>query len=181
MTDASAAYTWSERGRRPLPVLSRPDCRSFHLPASGLRLRFIEPGKAVQNAFVESFHGNLRDECPTLHWFRSVSHAQEETVRWRNHDNTERPHSALGYLSPREFPTTTTTRQHLRHLRPPRCCSTLQIDRTCLDQRSPNPGQGHSLQSNRKASPRNALPPGDEPLSAPGRAAIEVLDCTQWA
>lgn len=70
---------------------------------TGVRLRFIEPGKLVQNAFVESFNGKFRDECLNLHWFRSLRHAREEIGRWRNHYNTKRPLSALGYLSPTEF------------------------------------------------------------------------------
>ncbi|MCB1402236.1 MAG: integrase core domain-containing protein, partial [Rhodobacteraceae bacterium] len=37
-----------------------------------MRLRFIEPGKPVQNAFVESLNGQLRDECLNLHRFRSL-------------------------------------------------------------------------------------------------------------
>ena len=70
---------------------------------TGVRLRFIEPGKPVQNAFVESFNGRFRDECLNLHWFRSLRHARDEIARWRAHYNTKRPHSALGYLSPKEF------------------------------------------------------------------------------
>ncbi len=74
---------------------------------TGVRLRFIEPGKPVQNAFVESFNGKLRDECLNLHWFRSLRHAREEIERWRHHYNTERPHSALGYRTPMEVLTNT--------------------------------------------------------------------------
>lgn len=70
---------------------------------TGVRLRFIELGKPVQNAFVESFNGKFRDECLNLHWFNSLRHAREAIARWRAHYNTERPHSALGYLSPKEF------------------------------------------------------------------------------
>jgi putative transposase len=73
---------------------------------TGVRLRFIEPGKPVQNAFVESLNGKLRDECLNLHWFRSLRHAREEIERWRRHYNTERPHSALGYRTPMEVLTT---------------------------------------------------------------------------
>ena len=80
-----AMFAWSER--------------------TGVRLRFIEPGKPVQNAFVESFNGRFRDECLNEHWFRSLRHAREEIAAWRHHYNTERPHSALGYLSPNEFMT----------------------------------------------------------------------------
>lgn len=74
---------------------------------SDVRLRFIEPGKPVQNAFVESFNGRLRDECLNQHWFHSLRHAREEIAKWRHHYNTERPHSALGYQIPTEFVTTT--------------------------------------------------------------------------
>ena len=69
---------------------------------TGVRLRFIEPGKPVQNAFVESFNGKLRDECLNLHWLRSLRHAREEIARWRLHYNIERPHSALAYRTPME-------------------------------------------------------------------------------
>lgn len=74
---------------------------------TGVRLRFIEPGKPVQNAFVESFNGKLRDECLNLHWFRSLRHARNEIAAWRGHYNAVRPHSALGWLSPLEFLTNT--------------------------------------------------------------------------
>ena len=88
---------------------------------TGVRLRFIEPGKPVQNAFVESFNGKFRDECLNLHWFRSLRHAREEIGRWRDHYNTVRPHSALGYLSPMEFLTTitATARESLAVSAPP--------------------------------------------------------------
>ena len=76
---------------------------------TGVRLRFIEPGKPVQNAFVESFNGRMRDECLNLHWFRSLRHARDEIAEWRHHYNAKRPHSALGWLSPIEFLTTITT------------------------------------------------------------------------
>ena len=80
-----------------------------------VRLRFIEPGKPVQNAFVESLNGKLRDECLTLLWFRSLAHARDEISRWRHHYNAERPHSALGYRTPLEFlsPTTATAPETL--------------------------------------------------------------------
>ena len=73
---------------------------------TGVRLRFIEPGKPVQNAFVESLNGKLRDERLNLHWFRSLRHAREEIKRWRRHYNAERPHSALGCRTPMEVLTT---------------------------------------------------------------------------
>jgi putative transposase len=69
----------------------------------GVWLRFIEPGKPVQNAFVESFHGRLRDECLDRHWFVGLSDARHTVETWRQDDHQTRPHSALGYRPPQEF------------------------------------------------------------------------------
>ena len=69
----------------------------------GVWLRFIEPGKPVQNAFVESFQGRLRDECLDRHWFVSLNDARHTIETWRQDYNQSRPHSALGYRPPEEF------------------------------------------------------------------------------
>ena len=69
----------------------------------GVELDFIEPGKPVQNAFVESFNGTFRDECLNEHWFTSLRDAKEKIEAWRKRYNEERPHSSLGGLTPREF------------------------------------------------------------------------------
>ena len=50
----------------------------------------------------------MRDECLNVHWFGSLRHARDEIAEWRGHYNAKRPHSALGWLSPMEFLTTTT-------------------------------------------------------------------------
>jgi putative transposase len=69
----------------------------------GVQLRFIEPGKPVQNAYIESFNGRLRDECLNEHWFLTLAHAREIIEEWRTDYNQRRPHSALGNLTPLEF------------------------------------------------------------------------------
>lgn len=68
-----------------------------------IKLEYIQPGKPVQNCFVESFLGSFRDECLNLHWFLSLRDARMEIERWRQDYNRVRPHSALGDLSPAEF------------------------------------------------------------------------------
>jgi putative transposase len=68
-----------------------------------VQLRFIEPGKPIQNAFVESFQGRLRDECLDRHWFVSLADARHTVEAWRQDYNRVRPHSALGYRPPVEF------------------------------------------------------------------------------
>ncbi len=68
----------------------------------GVQLRFIAPGKPVQNAFVESFNGRLRDECLDRHWFLGLTDARRTVEAWRDDYNCTRPHSALGYRTPKE-------------------------------------------------------------------------------
>jgi len=63
----------------------------------------IEPGKPVQNAHVESFHGKLRDECLNASWFANLFEARKKIAAWRIEYNEQRPHSSLGYLAPVEF------------------------------------------------------------------------------
>jgi putative transposase len=69
----------------------------------GVQLDFIRPGKPVENAFIESFNGRLRDECLTVHQFTSMAEAQDLIEAWRLDYNQRRPHSSLGHLTPNEF------------------------------------------------------------------------------
>jgi len=68
-----------------------------------VKLHFIRPGKPVDNAFMESFNARLRDECLNVNWFRSIEHARKVIEEWRIDYNENRPHSTLGFLTPREF------------------------------------------------------------------------------
>ena len=68
-----------------------------------IALVHIEPGRPVQNAFVESFHGKLRDECLNASWFGNLWEARRKIAAWKEEYNEERPHSALGYVAPRAF------------------------------------------------------------------------------
>ena len=70
---------------------------------TGVGLRFIEPGKPSQNAFIESFNGRLRDECLNEHVFSSLPEARTVVENWRQHFNAKRPHGSLGWLTPNEF------------------------------------------------------------------------------
>jgi len=69
----------------------------------GVRLQFIEPGKPIQNAFIESLNSRLREECLNEQVFRSLDDARRKIEHWRNQYNRARPHSSLGYLAPEEF------------------------------------------------------------------------------
>ena len=61
---------------------------------------YIDPGKPVQNAFVESFNGRLRDEFLNETLFTSLDHVRAALEEWRRDYNTVRPHSRIGWLTP---------------------------------------------------------------------------------
>jgi len=68
-----------------------------------VQLDFIRPGKPVENAFIESFNGRLRDECLNVPQFTSMAEAQHIIEAWRFDYHQRRPHSSLGHLTPNEF------------------------------------------------------------------------------
>jgi putative transposase len=71
--------------------------------ANDVQLCFIRPGRPVENGFIESFNGRLRDECLNVDWFVSLADAQQKLAKFREHYNHERPHSALADRTPAAF------------------------------------------------------------------------------
>ena len=67
---------------------------------------YIDPGKPVQNPFIESFNGRLRDEFLNETLFTSLMHARLALEEWRRDYNTVRPHSRIGWLTPAEYAAT---------------------------------------------------------------------------
>jgi len=70
---------------------------------TGVQLCFIRPGRPVENGFIESFNGRLRDECLNVEWFTSVEDARKQLAAWRDDYNHHRPHSALADRPPALF------------------------------------------------------------------------------
>ena len=66
----------------------------------GVDWHYIAPGKPTQNGFVESFNGRMRDELLNETIFYDLDHARSALARWTAAYNQQRPHSALGYLTP---------------------------------------------------------------------------------
>lgn len=97
--------------RRPAPRSLRcdngPEFRSRYFNAwcssHRIALEYITPGRPTQNGYIESFNGKLRDECLNLNCLRNLNDARERIGGWREHYNSSRPHSALGYLTPVQF------------------------------------------------------------------------------
>lgn len=94
---------------RPQTIIcdNGPEFRSKILQAwaerRGIRLHFIDPGRPMQNGYIESFHSRLRDECLSLHTFRTVAAARQTLLAWSRHYNECRPHGALGGKSPAAY------------------------------------------------------------------------------
>lgn len=97
--------------QRGAPVALRsdngPECvaQAVHrwLGARQVQTAYIAPGSPWQNGYGESFNGRLRDECLKLEWFQRLAEAHVVIEAWRRHYNEDRPHSSLGYQTPRAF------------------------------------------------------------------------------
>ena len=89
------AYIQSDNG----PEFIAEAVRAW-IKAVGAKTAHIEPGSPWENAYCESFNGKMRDELLNGEIFYSLREAQIIIERWRNHYNTKRPHSALGYRPP---------------------------------------------------------------------------------
>jgi putative transposase len=63
--------------------------------ANDVQLCFIRPGRPVENGFIESFKGRLRDECLNVEWVASLDDARHKLAKFREHYNHQRPHSSL--------------------------------------------------------------------------------------
>ncbi|MGX1501284.1 transposase InsO family protein [Labrenzia sp. MBR-25] len=100
------------RGRYPLMVVVSDNGTELTSNAMlkwqqdrSVEWHYIAPGKPMQNGFVESFNGRLRDECLNEHLFRSYRHARNIIETWRTDYNLNRPHTSLDGLTQYEFAT----------------------------------------------------------------------------
>jgi putative transposase len=75
---------------------------------TGVEWHYIAPGRPMQNGICEAFNGRMRDELLNETLFRDLDHARSAVARWVGDYNDHRPHSALGYLTPRAFASTFT-------------------------------------------------------------------------
>ena len=81
------------------PEMTAKVVRSW-LESVGAKTLYIEPGSPWENGYCESFNGKLRDELLNGEVFCSLKEAKVLIEQWRDHYNTIRPHSSLGYRPP---------------------------------------------------------------------------------
>jgi len=65
-----------------------------------MTLDFSRPGKPTYNAFIEAFNGRFRAECLNARWFLTLADAREKMETWRRYYNEDRPHGAIGNVTP---------------------------------------------------------------------------------
>lgn len=68
-----------------------------------ITVEYIQPGKPIQNAYIESFNSRFRDECLNEHEFESLEDAKKRIEKWRRYYNEERPHTSIDFKTPTEF------------------------------------------------------------------------------
>jgi transposase InsO family protein len=64
---------------------------------------YIAPGRPMQNGYIESFNGRMRDELLNESLFIDLDQARQIIAAWANDYNTARPHSSLGYKTPAAY------------------------------------------------------------------------------
>jgi len=114
-----------------------------------VRLCFIRPGRPVENGFIESFNGRLRDECLNVSWFHSLTDASRKLAHWRTHYNEQRPHSALDDRAPSVF-----ARLHQQQ-------SETRFALKTVNKASVNPGHGFASPAKAALDPGRHLPEDD--------------------
>jgi putative transposase len=88
----------SDNGTEPTSMAVLRWCQQ-----TGVEWHYIAPGKPMQNAFVESFNGSFRDECLNDTLFSTLVEARHAIRSWKEDYNHQRPHSAIGNITPAEF------------------------------------------------------------------------------
>jgi len=68
-----------------------------------VKLDFIRPGRPMENGYIESFNGRLRDECLNVELFSDLLDARAKLAAWQQDYNENRPHGSIGNLTPVEF------------------------------------------------------------------------------
>ena len=69
----------------------------------GIRHLLIQPGRPMQNGYIESFNGKFRDEHLNESWFETLQQARNAVSIWKQDYNQVRPHSSVGRIPPAEF------------------------------------------------------------------------------
>jgi len=155
----------------------------------GVKSVFIEPGKPWQNGLCESFNSRMREECLNMELFYGVRDARATVEAWRHYYNTERPHGALGYLSPLQFKRRWFAQQAQSGALPPNprdlshCCSKQEGQSRSQPNVKDDARSGVALTASSSAAALESLPSGalssvrmKSQYSRPQRPATKTID-----
>ena len=79
-------------------ALQHQECNHKHI-----KLKFIQPGKPAQNAYIERFNRIFREDILDAYWFEDLESVRIISEKWRQDYNMNHPHSSLGGISPDEY------------------------------------------------------------------------------
>ena len=117
---------------------------------------YLAPGQPTQNAFIESVNGRLRGELLNKTLFPSLHHARVTLAAWRTDDNTERPHSRLGWQTPAEYTRTFAPQRGLT-LRNPQSSAPAPVAQPAQTGKTQTRSRAHAGQKSGATSPSTAL------------------------
>jgi putative transposase len=96
------------RGKpKKIRVDNGPEFTSFHFvqwaKEKEIQIQYIQPGKPVQNSFIERFNRSYRQEILSAFLFERIPQVRELTEEWISIYNHQRPHDSLNGLTPERF------------------------------------------------------------------------------
>jgi putative transposase len=69
----------------------------------GIQIKYIQPGKPTQNAYIERFNRGYREDVLDAYMFESLNHLRELSAEWQDEYNEFHPHQSLNNLSPNKY------------------------------------------------------------------------------
>jgi putative transposase len=70
---------------------------------NNILLKYIQPGKPTQNAYIERFNRTFREDILDTYLFENIHHLRDLSWEWLQDYNLNHPHQSLNNLSPLKY------------------------------------------------------------------------------